>query len=46
VAIDFTLSNGNPNDPRSLHYLNQNGKNDYVTAIEAVMGILQDYDTD
>lgn len=46
VAIDFTLSNGDPNDFQSLHYLNPQGKNAYVQAIESVLGILQDYDTD
>ena len=40
VAIDFTLSNGDPSTPSSLHYLDQMGKNDYVRAIEAVLGIL------
>lgn len=46
VAIDFTLSNGDPNSRRSLHYLDKQGKNDYVKAIECIMDILQDYDTD
>jgi hypothetical protein len=47
VAIDYTLSNGPPNDPQSLHYLNPNTFiNEYTAAIQAVMGIIQDYDTD
>lgn len=47
IAIDFTLSNGAPNEPQSLHYLDPISKtNEYVKAIEAVMNIVQDYDTD
>ena len=47
VAIDFTVSNGQPSHPSSLHY---NGSDDipnqYVTAIQAVGTIIQEYDTD
>ena len=47
VAIDFTASNGSPQDPRSLHYNDPTGApNQYVTAIRAVGSIVQDYDTD
>jgi len=47
VAIDFTGSNGNPNNPDSLHYKDPNGKpNQYVTAIQAVGEIILDYDSD
>jgi len=47
LAVDFTGSNGNPNEPRSLHYRNPTGApNQYVTAIQAVGGIIQDYDSD
>jgi hypothetical protein len=47
VAVDFTGSNGNPNYPESLHYKDPTGKpNQYVTAIQAVGGIIQDYDSD
>ena len=46
VAVDFTASNGNPNDRDSLHFRNPNGSNQYTTAIKAVGGIIQDYDTD
>eukprot|EP00095_Tigriopus_kingsejongensis_P003219 snap_masked-scaffold699_size109694-processed-gene-0.13 protein:Tk03219 transcript:snap_masked-scaffold699_size109694-processed-gene-0.13-mRNA-1 annotation:"PREDICTED: copine-8" len=47
VAIDFTASNGDPRDPRSLHYLNpSNGKNAYTQAIQAIGDIIQDYDHD
>ena len=47
VAVDFTASNGNPRDPRSLHYM-QPGyvDNQYTTAIRSVGSIIEDYDTD
>jgi len=47
VAVDFTASNGNPRDRRSLHYIDPTGApNQYMTAIKAVGEIIQDYDTD
>jgi len=47
VAIDFTASNGNPSHSNSLHYNSPNGEpNQYVTAIQAVGEIIQDYDSD
>jgi len=47
VAVDFTGSNGNPQDPRSLHFNDPTGApNQYVTAIRAVGDIIQDYDSD
>jgi len=47
VAIDFTGSNGRPSDPSSLHYNGAGGRpNQYVTAIQAVGTIIQDYDSD
>lgn len=47
VAIDFTASNGNPSDSRSLHYNDPTGApNQYITAIRAVGDIIQDYDSD
>ena len=47
VAIDYTLSNGPPNDPHSLHYFDpMSGMNEYTQAISAVMNIIQDYSTD
>lgn len=45
VAIDFTLSNGHPSKPNSLHYLDMQ-KNEYLKAITAVGQILQYYDAD
>ena len=45
VAIDFTLSNGEPSKPGSLHYLDMQ-KNEYLNAIKGVGNILQYYDTD
>jgi len=50
VAIDFTASNGQPHLPTSLHYRDEFGlsgrPNHYETAIRAVGGIIQDYDSD
>jgi len=47
VAIDFTASNGDPRDLRSLHYMDPRGRpNDYVQAIRAVGQVLEYYDTD
>jgi len=47
VAIDFTGSNGRPTDPTSLHYRDPTGRpNQYVTAIQSVGEIIQDYDSD
>jgi hypothetical protein len=47
VAIDFTGSNGECNDPISLHYLDPaGGPNDYQKAISVVGTILEEYDSD
>lgn len=46
VAIDFTGSNGDPNDPKSLHYLSPHTLNDYELAIKHVGDILAEYDSD
>ncbi|KAL9644301.1 hypothetical protein ABK040_005762 [Willaertia magna] len=44
VSIDFTASNGNPNDVNSLHF---GGKmNEYEMAIRAVGDVLAYYDSD
>lgn len=44
IAIDFTGSNGDPNLPTSLHYINPEGYNEYLSAIWAVGNVIQDYD--
>lgn len=44
VAVDFTQSNGRPTDPRSLHYIDNTGLNQYATALMSVGNIIQDYD--
>jgi len=45
IAIDFTLSNGDPSDRDSLHYLDMS-RNEYLNAIRSVGNILQYYDSD
>ena len=47
VAIDYTLSNGDPlQDPNSLHAVKQNQGNEYSDAIGSVLQVLHDYNTD
>ena len=46
VAVDFTASNGNPSDPRSLHYRTANIPNQYMQALQSVGKICEDYDSD
>ena len=45
IAIDFTLSNGPPNDPKSLHYYDPR-QNQYLQVMQSVGSILQYYNTD
>ena len=48
VAIDFTASNGDPRDPRSLHHVSYNAQamNAYEKALVSVGNILLEYDDD
>ena len=46
VAIDFTGSNGQCKDPRSLHYIGGNQPNQYERAIYACGNIVAYYDYD
>jgi len=46
IAVDFTASNGNPQVPNSLHFLNPNGYNQYEAALYSVAEILLNYDSD
>ena len=46
VAIDFTRSNGNPNEPTSLHYIGGNQQNQYERSLFACGNIVGYYDYD
>ena len=46
VGIDMTASNGEPTDPRSLHYRGGAAPNAYQTALQAVGAVLAPYDSD
>ncbi|XP_075640114.1 protein BONZAI 3-like [Castanea sativa] len=47
VAVDFTASNGNPQNPDSLHYIDPSGQlNSYQQAIMEVGEVIQFYDSD
>lgn len=49
VGIDYTASNGTPEDPKSLHYVGgayRGQPNDYQAAISATGVILEPYDAD
>ena len=46
IAIDFTGSNGNPNDKRSLHFIGGQIPNQYERAIYACGNIVAYYDYD
>ena len=45
IAIDYTKSNGDPNEPNSLHYI-YGKENDYEKAIKSCGKIIAYYDTD
>lgn len=45
VGVDFTGSNGDPRTPNSLHYMSQDGLNEYLSALWSVGNVVQDYDT-
>ncbi|TXG65752.1 hypothetical protein EZV62_007027 [Acer yangbiense] len=47
VAVDFTASNGNPQNPNSLHYIDPSGRlNSYQQTIMEVGEVIQFYDFD
>jgi len=46
VAVDFTASNEDPKDPKSLHFMNPRGFNKYQEAIINVGEILEKYNYD
>ena len=46
IAIDYTGSNGHPNNPNSLHYIGGDVQNQYEKAIRSCGDILAQYDED
>jgi len=46
IAMDFTNSNKDPSNPKSLHTLVDEDKNEYLKALGAIGDILQHYDSD
>lgn len=45
MAVDFTVSNGDPTQPDSLHYYDRDRpENPYTMAIKTIGDIFQDYD--
>ena len=46
TAIDFTISNGDPSSPYSLHYINPESFNQYEKCIWEIGSIICPYDTD
>ena len=44
AAIDYTASNGDPSNPRSLHYMGKN--NQYESALNNVGMVVEPYDSD
>ena len=46
IAIDYTKSNGDPQDPNSLHYIYGEEDNDYIKAIKSCANIVSRYDAD
>jgi hypothetical protein len=43
VAVDFTLSNGHPTDPKSLHYRQEKRMNEYQQAMLKIGKLVQNY---
>lgn len=44
-AVDMSMTNGNPSDPGSIHFLNPRGPNEYEAAIRDVGNVLADLDS-
>lgn len=44
ASIDYTASNGDPSNPRSLHYMGRN--NQYESALINVGMVVEPYDSD
>jgi hypothetical protein len=46
AAIDFTVSNGDPSTPNSLHHIRDGAFNPYQQAIHSIGRIVEPYDSD
>ena len=46
LSFYISASNGNPQTPQSLHYIDPRNPNQYCRAIQGVGNIIEDYDSD
>ena len=46
VAVDFTASNGDPNDRSSLHHSTPQTPSQYVQVLQSIGQLIEDYDAD
>lgn len=44
IAVDFTVNNGGPNNPNSLHYIHPYNSNIYTNALKDISSPLIKFD--